>query len=115
MVIDIAVKEIRYTTGLSFEDIVDNYIPTLTADNDVVTDGAIIHFEIELDGKSKKAHLFFDSVTSEFCIAKIKDEEVAEYIYEIGAMIQSAFFKRKSVGEFEKDLDDIVSEIKEFM
>lgn len=71
---------IKHTYGLSFKD-VQEYLPQLTTNNDVVTDGAILHLEISYS--KKLLHLFIDTNTQHYCF-NAADEDVNDVMYEIG-------------------------------
>ena len=93
-------------TSLNFEDVVE-YIPLLTIENNVVTEGHIMHFEIILHGL--KCHLFFDNATGDYCF---KDNTS---LYEVGETIQSNFFRHATVEEFlsSNNLKKLTNEIKD--
>ena len=93
-------------TSLNFEDVVE-YIPLLTIDNNVVTEGRIMYFEILLN--TQTANLFFDNATGDYCFKENTSS------YEIGDTIQSNFFKHKTVEEFlsSDNLNNLTKEIKD--
>ena len=92
--------------SLNFEDVVE-YIPLLTIDNNVVTEGRIMHFEISSD--SQTANLFFDNATGDYCF---KEDN---RLYEVGDTIQSNFFRHRTVEEFlsSDNLNNLTNEIKD--
>ena len=94
-------------TSLNFEDVV-KYIPLLTIENNVVTEGHIMHFEITLHGF--KRHLFFDNSTGDYCF-----EDNAS-LYEAGKIIQSNFFRHTTIREFltSDNLKNLTKEIKDY-
>jgi len=98
------VKEIQYLCGLSFEDVAE-YIPTLTTDNDVVTDGAIIDFQVQYF--EEEYHLFVDTSTMQYCFNADYSDGIDSLLSEIGDIILAKchFFK--------DDLDELVDYIYE--
>jgi len=106
--------KIVVTYGVTFESMVTNHIPMLTLENNVVNDGKIIQFTININ--SIIENLFFDYVTGEFCYSA-EVEENSELLYDLGNMIQSHFYKYSSIEEFlQKEnqqamLDDVEEEV----
>lgn len=92
--------------SLNFEDVV-KYIPLLTIENNVVTEGHLMHFEIILHGF--KSHLFFDNATGDYCF------EDNTSLYEVGEIIQSNFFRHTTIEEFlaSDNLKNLTKEIKD--
>ena len=82
------ILNIKYATELSFNKVVE-FIPLLTSDNDVVTDGKITHFEIQYSD-AVVSNLFYDSMTGHFCLDNTSNE-VDESSYLIGEFIQSMY------------------------
>jgi len=96
------VKEIQYLCGLNFEDVVE-YIPNLTTDNDVVTDGAIIDFQVQYF--EEEYHLFVDISTMEYCFKADYSDDVCSLLSEIGDIILEKYYF------FKNDLDELVNYI----
>lgn len=92
--------------SLNFEDVV-KYIPLLTIENNVVTEGHLMHFEIILH--RFKSHLFFDNATGDYCF------EDNTSLYEVGEIIQSNFFRHTTIEEFlaSDNLKNLTKEIKD--
>lgn len=81
------VKQIHYSYGLDFEDVL-KYIPKLTTSNEVVTDGKILHLQIEYF--TKMIHLFVDTSTMEYCF-DTKSEDESDLLFEIGDIVLSKY------------------------
>ena len=81
------IEKIEYSYPLDFEDVLQ-FIPMLTLDNNVKTDGRILHLEISYF--KKFLHLFIDTRTKEYCFnTNIKDE--SNILYEIGDIVLSKY------------------------
>lgn len=92
---DVTIKDIIWESGLTFDD-VEDVIPDITTNSDVLTDGKIIRFDINtiVDGIENNATMFYDEETEEWCARHdIKDFErdIMEEIYSnINAFTRSA-------------------------
>jgi hypothetical protein len=103
----IAIKNVTIESiSLNFEDVV-KHLPLLTIDNNVLTEGMIIHFQIILS--DTKAHLFFDYATGDYCF----DNNIS--LCGIGQVIQSNFFKHATREKFisSDNLEFLINEIKD--
>lgn len=88
------VSSITYNYPLDFEDVMQ-FIPMLTTDNDVKTDGKILHLEITITNTvTKSLHLFIDLKTKEYCFNHLEKEE-SNLLYEIGDMVLSKIHRFK--------------------
>lgn len=86
------ITNVNYETGLSFEDVV-KHIPTLTSNNEVITDEEIVKFELTLEN-NKTINIFLDCATTEYCFkSKYKLDNV-------GGVIQSHLFKYENTSDF---------------
>lgn len=102
------IQKVTIETGLEFLDVVE-YIPTLTTENDVVTDGKIVKFEVLL-GNGKMQHVFLDLATAEYCFKPTK------YRLEVvGDLILSHYFKYSNITDFlnEENMEWLVLDILE--
>ena len=104
-------KEIEVIYGVTFEEM-QEFIPMITIDNDVVNDGDIIHFGFMVDGM--KQDLFFDYITGEFCFDSTTQES-SEKVYEIGSIVQSHYYKYTSINNFllEENQETMINDIKD--
>lgn len=100
---EIFIKKIEWEEGLDFND-VGEYIPNITADNDVVTDGKIVRFDIytTLAGEESRASIFFDEKTLEYCAGN----DFKHYEYEIIEDIYSGL-TRYPIGSYETFIDEL--------
>lgn len=81
------VKQIHYSYGLDFEDVL-KYIPKLTASNEVVTDGKILHLQLQYF--TKEINLFVDTSTMEYCFDTKSDDE-SDLLFEIGDIVLAKY------------------------
>ena len=81
------IEKIEYSYPLDYEDVLQ-FIPMLTLDNNVKTNGRILHLEISYF--KKLLHLFIDTRTKEYCFnTNIEDE--SNILYEIGDIVLSKY------------------------
>ena len=81
------ITKIEYSYPLDYEDVLQ-FIPMLTLDNNVKTDGKILHIEISYF--KKVLHLFIDTRTKDYCFnTNIEDE--SNILYEIGDIVLSKY------------------------
>lgn len=92
---------IKYTFGLDYYEVLD-YIPQLTASNEVVTDGKILHLEVSY--LKKDMNLFIDLKTMEYCYSVLEEKE-SELLDEIGSIIISKYHLYKN------DFDSLIEYI----
>lgn len=92
---------IKHTYGLSFKD-VKKYLPQLTTNNEVVTNGAILHLEIMYN--QQKLNLFVDTHTQHYCF-NAADEEANDVMYEIGDGVLSKY------RHYKNDIEALISYI----
>jgi hypothetical protein len=85
--------QIEYIYPLDFEDVLQ-FIPMLTIDNDVKTDGKILHLEITKSKPTKPLHLFIDLKTKEYCF-NYKKQKDTDLLYEIGDIVISKLHRFK--------------------
>lgn len=87
----------------------EQYIPNLTTDNDVVSDH-IIHLYGQID--EKEYDLFYDLKTGHFCFPP--SEGLDEHIYMLGEELQTEIKKLKArkITDKEKWLEDIILNLK---
>jgi len=105
------VVKIVYTYPLDFEDVLQ-FIPMLTTDNDVKTDGKILHLEIAARTKATKPlHLFIDLKTKEYCF-NYKKQKDTDLLYEIGDMVISKLHLFK-FNRYDVDFEGLIGYIKE--
>jgi N12 class adenine-specific DNA methylase len=102
--VNISVINSDYETGLDYDE-VEKYIPNLTADNDVINDGYIVRFGLELDNKDK-INIFYDEKTGEYAysldnVDKKYQEQYADILDELGRELQ------KSGGNYQELYDDL--------
>ena len=88
----IVISSIAYNYPLDFEDVL-LYLPMLTTDNDVKTDG-ILHLEITTLCTEPPLHLFIDLKTKEYCF-NTTDEIQSALLYEIGDLVLSKLHRFK--------------------
>ncbi|WP_418181282.1 hypothetical protein ACNSOL_12300 (plasmid) [Aliarcobacter lanthieri] len=98
------VLSIDYQSGLDFSD-VTKYIPTLTVDNGVVTDGEIWHLKVSLKGKKSFRHLFIDVNTMEFAYLE-NTQEISDLLYSIGDIFISYY------NQYKPDIDSLIDYIR---
>ncbi len=103
------VSNIQYNYPLNFEDVLQ-FIPFLTIDNDVKTDGKILHLEITLCTE-QPLHLFIDLKTKEYCF-NIVDEIQSGLLYEIGDLVLSKLHRFK-INRYEVDFLGLIAYIKQ--
>jgi len=103
------VVNIAYTYPLDFEDVLQ-FIPFLTTDNDVKTDGKILHLEITRTNTIKPLHLFIDLKTKEYCF-NYKRKKDTDLLYEIGNIVISKLHRFK-INRYEVDFEGLVGYIK---
>lgn len=101
---------INYTYPLDYEDVLQ-FIPMLTTDNDVKTDGKILHLEITKSNVTKPLHLFIDLKTKEYCF-NYKLKRDSDLLYEIGDMVISKLHRFK-INRYEVDFEGMIWYIKE--
>lgn len=95
------ITKIEYTMGLNFDEVVE-YIPLLTIDSEVITDGRITQFDISID--YERVNLFYDEITGHFYFQNCSDA-ISKEIYLIGNYIQSHYNSN--------DLETLVLDIQE--
>ncbi|MEV9477883.1 hypothetical protein [Aliarcobacter butzleri] len=95
---------IDYQSGLDFSD-VTKYIPMLTTENGVITDGEIFHLKVMLKGKKTFRHLFIDLNTMEFTYLE-NDQEISDLLYSIGDIFISYY------NQYKPDIDSLIDYIK---
>ena len=100
---------ITYNFPLDFEDVL-KVIPMLTPDNDVKTDGKILHLEITKSKSTKLLHLFTGLKTKEYCF-NYKKQKDTDLLYEIGDMVISKI-QRFKLNRYEVDFEGLISYIK---
>ena len=100
---------ITYNFPLDFEDVLQ-FIPMLTVDNDVKTDGKILHLEITRTKAKKPLHLFIDLKTKEYCF-NYKKRRDTELLYEIGDMVISKI-QRFKFNRYDVDFKGLIGYIK---
>ncbi len=100
---------ITYNYPLDFEDILQ-FIPMLTVDNDVKTDGKILHLEITRTNTIKPLHLFIDLKTKEYCF-NYKRKKDTDLLYEIGDMVISKLHRFK-LNRYDVDFEGLIGYIK---
>lgn len=67
------IETIKYSYPLDYEDVLQ-FIPLLTLDNNVKTNGRILHLEISYF--KKLLHLFIDTRTKEYCFNNTNIEDL---------------------------------------
>ena len=82
----------------------------LTVDNDVKTDGKILHLEITKSKPTKLLHLFIDLKTKEYCF-NYKKQKDTDLLYEIGDMVISKFHLFR-LSRYDVDFDKMIRYIK---
>lgn len=102
------VSSIQYNYPLDYEDVLQ-FIPFLTTDNDVKTDGKILHLEIALSTE-QPLHLFIDLKTKEYCF-NTTDETKSGLLYEIGDIVLSKLHRFR-INRYEVDFLGLVEYIK---
>jgi len=85
-------KQIQYNYGLDFNDVLE-YIPMLTIDNNVKSDGKILHLQISYC--TRTLHLFIDTKTKEYCFNSKNDKE-SDLLYEIGDIVLAKLHRYKN-------------------
>jgi hypothetical protein len=103
------VVNITYNFPLDYEDVLQ-FIPMLTTDNEVVTDGKILHLEITKTKSTKPLHLFIDLKTKEYCF-NYKRKKDTDLLYEIGDMVISKLHLFK-LNRYDVDFDKMIRYIK---
>lgn len=103
------VSAIAYNYPLDFEDVLQ-FIPFLTIDNDVKTDGKILHLEITKEKATKPFHLFIDLKTKEYCFS-YKRKKDTDLLYEIGDMVISKLHRFK-LNRYDVDFEELIGYIK---
>ncbi len=101
---------IDYNYPLDFEDVLQ-FIPMLTTDNDVKTDGKILHLEIIKSNATKPLHLFIDLKTKEYCF-NYKKQKDTDLLYEIGDILISRL-QRFKINRYVVDFEGLIGYIKE--
>ncbi len=101
------VSGIKYNFPLDFEDVLQ-FIPFLTIDNDVKTDGKILHLEIT-QSTEQPLHLFIDLKTKEYCF-NTTDEIQSGLLYEVGDMVLSKLHLFR-INRYEVDFKGLVEYI----
>ena len=99
------VSGITYNYPLDFEDVLQ-FIPMLTVDNDVITDGKILHLEITKTNTTKPLHLFIDLKTKEYCF-NYKKQRDTDLLYEIGDMVISKLHRFK-LNRYDVDFEGLI-------
>lgn len=102
------VSSIKYNYPLDYEDVLQ-FIPMLTTDNEVKTDGKILHLEITKSNTTKPCHLFIDLKTKEYCFNHL-DKDESDLLYEIGDMVISKLHRFK-LNRYEVDFEGIINYI----
>lgn len=106
----VLIKDIQWESGLTFDD-VEDVIPDVTTDMDVLTDGKIVRFDINtmVDGIENYATMFYDEETQEWCARHdIKDFE-QDIMEEICSNINA--FTRSAEQPF--NYNDFIQELKD--
>jgi hypothetical protein len=101
--------QIEYIYPLDFEDVLQ-FIPMLTTDNDVKTDGMILHLEITKSKPTKLLHLFIDLKTKEYCF-NYKKQKDTDLLYEIGDIVISKLHRFK-LNRYDVDFEGLIGYIK---
>jgi hypothetical protein len=101
--------QIEYIYPLDFEDVLQ-FIPMLTVDNDVKTDGKILHLEITRTKATKPLHLFIDLKTKEYCF-NYKKQKDTDLLYEIGDIVISKLHRFK-INRYDFDFEKMMEYIK---
>jgi len=104
----IVISSIQYNFPLDFEDVLQ-FIPFLTTDNYVITDGKILHLEITLCTE-QPLHLFIDLKTKEYCFTTT-DEIQSGLLYEIGDLVLSKLHRFK-LNRYDVDFEGLIGYIK---
>ena len=100
---------IVYNFPLDFEDVLQ-LIPMLTVDNDVKTDGKILHLEITKEKSTKPLHLFIDIKTKKYCF-NYKRKKDTDLLYEIGDILISKLHRFK-LNRYDVDFEGLIGYIK---
>jgi hypothetical protein len=99
---------LEYSYPLDFEDVLQ-FLPMLTTDNDVVTDGKILHLAITSTYTNELLHLFIDLKTKEYCFNGKSDDE-SKLLYEIGDIVLSKLHIFK-LNRYEFDFEGLIKYI----
>ena len=94
------IEHIEYEFGLDFDDVTE-YIPTLTIDNQVITDVKICQIGIKFKNMLELNYIFVDLETMEYCF-----NSICEALHGIGDIFIT-YYKQYS------NIEDLLNYIKE--